>query len=456
MEAQRRSAIVVGAGVAGLAVAWRLARRGVSVRVVEAADRVGGRVAAHFEEATAYEALPQVLCAHDRRLLAWIGAVGLRDELLPLRPLVVSVASAGRIHDVDVARFSDVHRIPGVKLRDALRLVRLPRLLARYRAEIDPSSPERAGRFDDRSVADFCRLYFGPSVLEHWLAPRLLSDSLADARETSRVPLLFELMGGALARPGVPRAPLFELALRAASGLPVSLGVEALALARCAEGGLRVETSSGPALEADTVVMALPAPAALRVADALLGAAELDVLRAVSYAPAITVSALLRRPLRPRPGLVRVPGSEGSPLAAALYEPGLPGGRVAEGRGLLSLRATPGFAAAHFDAPSEAIEKELLAAFERFWPGAQRAVERGHTLRVRHAAPRFEVGRYRQLERWDRVQRDARESGRRLYFAGDYLAHPSLEGAMLSAEKAADAVTADLARERGAGARSEA
>jgi len=446
VEAQKRSAIVVGAGLAGLAAAWRLARRGMSVRVVDAADHVGGRVAAELEDGTAYEALLPVLCTSDRRLLAWIGAVGVRDELLPLRPLVVSVANGGGLRDVDVARFADVRRIPGVRIRDALRLVRLPRLLARYRAEIDPSSPERAGRFDDRSVADFCRLYFGPSVLEHWLAPRLLADSLADARETSRVQVLFDLLlGSALARPGVPRAPLSELALRAASGLPVSLGVEALALARRAEGGLRVEVSHGPALEADVVVIAVPAPAALRVADALLGAAERDVLRAVSYAPAITVSALMRRPLRPRPGYIRVPGAEGSPLGAALFEPGLPGGRVADGRGLLSLRATPGFAAAHFDAPSEAIEKELLAAFERFWPGAQRGVERIRTLRVRHAAPRFEVGRYRQLERWDRVQRDARANGRRLYFAGDYLAHPSFEGALLSAEKATDAVTADLA-----------
>ena len=444
MDSGKRTAIIVGAGLAGLAVAWRLARRGVAVRVLDAADRVGGRVAAHQEEGAAYEALPQVLCANDRRLLAWIGAVGVRDELLPLRPLVVSVANGGRIHDVDVARFSDVRRIPGVKLRDALRLVRLPRLLARYGQEIDPSSPESAGRFDDRSVADFCRLYFGPSLLERWLAPRLLADSLADARETSRVQVLFDLMGGALARPGVPRAPLSELALRAASGLCVSLGVEAVALARRAEGGLRVEVSTGPALEADAVVIALPAPAALRVADALLGAAERDVLRAVSYAPAITVSARLRRPLRPRPGLLRVPECEGTPLAAALFEPGLPGGRVADGRGLLALRATPGFAASHFDAPSEAVEKELLTAFDRLWPGAQRGVERLHTLRVRHAMPRFEVGRYRQLERWDRVQRDARANGRRLYFAGDYLAHPSFEGALLSAEKAVDSVTADL------------
>jgi predicted NAD/FAD-dependent oxidoreductase len=206
-----------------------------------------------------------------------------------------------------------------------------------------------------------------------------------------------------------------------------------------------VETAGGPALEADAVVLAVPAPEALQIAAPLLGAAERDALGGVRYAPGVTVAALLRRPLRARPGLWLVPRTEGSPLSCALCEPGLPGGRVADGRGLLSLRATPEFAAAHYGAPSEAIEKELLAAFERFSPGAQRSVERARTLRERFAAPRFGVGRYRELERWERLQRDARAGGRRVYFAGDYLAHPSFEGALASAERVAGAVSEDLA-----------
>ncbi|HVH17690.1 MAG TPA: FAD-dependent oxidoreductase [Myxococcota bacterium] len=444
METQRRSAVVVGAGIAGLGAAWRLVRKGFAVRVVERADRVGGRVAAEIDEGTVLEAVPQVLCAQDRRLLAWIGAVGLRDELLPLRPLATAVSCAGAVRDVEVARFTDVRRIPGVRWWEALRLVRLPRLLARYRSALDPAAPERAGRFDDRSVADFCRLYFGDSVLEHWLAPRLLSDSLGDVRETSRVLMLHELLARGFARLGVPRAPLSEVALRVAAGLPVSLGVEALELAKADGTRVRLETTAG-ALEADAMVIAVPAPEALRIAAPLLRTAERDALGGVTYAPGVTVAALMRRPLRPRPTLVRVPPSEGSPLACALIEPGLAAGRVAEGRSLLSLRAAPAFAAAHFDAPPEAIEKELLAAFERVWPGSQRGVERVRTLRVRYAAPRFEVGHYRVIERWERLQRDARAEGRRVYFAGDYLTHPSFEGALASAERATTAVFEDLA-----------
>jgi oxygen-dependent protoporphyrinogen oxidase len=443
VETGRRSAIVVGAGLAGLAAAWRLARRGVGVRVLERAERVGGRAAAQPD--ALLEGLPQVLCARDRRLIAWIAEVGLRDELLPLRPLSVCTAGGGAVRDLEISELADLRRVAGVRWWQALRLLRLPRLLARYRKHLDASEPERAAPLDDRSVADFCRLYFGPSVLEHWLAPRLLADALADAREASRALLLHELAARGLARTGLARAPLADVAQRAAASLPVSLGVEVVALARAAGGRFQVALASGPPLEADAVVLALPAPEALRVAAPLLATPEREALAAVRYAPGVAVTASLRRPLRARPGLVWVPRALRSPLACALLEPGITGGRVSDGRGLLLLRAAPDFAAAHFDAPAEALEKELLAAFEALWPGAQRSVERSRALRERHAVPCFEVGRYRELAHWQKLQQGARAEGRRLYFAGDYLAHPSFEGALASAERAAEALVADLA-----------
>ena len=58
--------------------------------------------------------------------------------------------------------------------------------------------------------------------------------------------------------------------------------------------------------------------------------------------------------------------------------------------------------------------------------------------------PRFEVGRYRDLERFRRVGEDLRRAGRRLYFAGDSLAGPFLESAILSGQRAAADVAEDL------------
>src|SRR3984885_1522354 len=46
------SVIVIGAGVAGLAAAARLAESGVSVTILEARDRIGGRVFTRRDAAT--------------------------------------------------------------------------------------------------------------------------------------------------------------------------------------------------------------------------------------------------------------------------------------------------------------------------------------------------------------------------------------------------------------------
>jgi protoporphyrinogen oxidase len=101
------------------------------------------------------------------------------------------------------------------------------------------------------------------------------------------------------------------------------------------------------------------------------------------------------------------------------------------------LRAAGAFAAAHPETPSETLEKELIAEVDRLWPGFANAVEFTRVFRHRFGAPRFDVGTYRALGRFRRVQADRRAAGRRLEFAGDYLVHPSLEGAVRAGERAA-------------------
>jgi protoporphyrinogen oxidase len=436
---------VIGAGLAGLAAAWRLARDGFAVTLLERADRPGGRAAAHRERGFAFEPTPALLTRGDRRLIEWIGEVGLHDELLPLRPLETAVVHRGEVRDAEVRRLFDVRRVPGVSPLQALRLVRLPRLLARYADALDLEVPERAAGLDDRSLADFCTLYFGRSVLDRWMGPRMTAESLGDAEQMSRVQFLHHYRAHALARRGLPRGGLGELVEAAAAALPLRLGCEVHALELRSDGRLRVMDSEGEHC-ADAAILAVPAAEAARIAGPLLTPAERDGLAAVRYAPAVTVVAGLRRPLAPHPRQILVPNTEASPLESLLLEPGVPGGRVPGGRGLAVLRASAAFASTRLDAPSDALEKELLDAFASLCPGALGAVEFTRTYRVERAAPRFDVGRYRAIARCQRVVAERRRAGRRVYFAGDYLVYPSPEGAIVSARRAAAAAAEDLAR----------
>ncbi|MCS7050305.1 MAG: FAD-dependent oxidoreductase, partial [Thermomicrobium sp.] len=62
--------LILGGGVAGLAAAWRLVQAGVEVLVLEARERVGGRVWTTFE----YGPFPVELGAefiHGDRVITW-------------------------------------------------------------------------------------------------------------------------------------------------------------------------------------------------------------------------------------------------------------------------------------------------------------------------------------------------------------------------------------------------
>jgi protoporphyrinogen/coproporphyrinogen III oxidase len=431
-----RHALVIGAGLAGLAAAWRLSRAGARVSVLERGAGVGGRLAGMRVEGYPLEPTPALIGPADTHLLAWIGELGLRDALLPAKPVVTAFVSKDGLCDVELRSLRDVARIPGVRRRHVWRLVRLPRLLARYGGALTLGAAAEANQFDDRSLADFARLYFGASVLEHWMAPVACATSLGDPEQMSRVQFLQHYRANGIGRFGVLQGSLGDLCERAAAGLAV---VTHCRVDRIEAGpdGFRATAADGRAFDGDAVVLAVPAPIAGRIADPLLVTPERSFLAGVRYVPALAVAAALCRPLVPRARFAAIAAEAGSPLGSLLVEPGFRGGRVPDGGGLALLRATGAFAAAHPETPSETLEKELLAEIDRLWPGFGRSVEFTRVFRHRYGAPRFDVGAYRALASFARVQADRRAAGRQLAFAGDYRVHPSLEGAVRSGERAA-------------------
>jgi oxygen-dependent protoporphyrinogen oxidase len=446
MPQRAGSVVVIGAGLAGLGAAWRLSRQGFDVRVLEREARAGGRAASEAVDGFRFEPAGAVLSSGDRELLSWMDELGLRDELLPLRPIVAAQVVAGRVVAIDPRGLFGIAAIPGVRRLHAASLVRLPRLLARYAAQLDPDAPALAAALDDRSLHDFGRLYFGDSVVERWMAPFV--GPLGASPDTSRALFLRRYHAHAAALSGLPRAALGDLVEAAASSLGIQTGVEVDSLEGPAGAPLRIharERARGRTLEADAVVIATPAPEAARIAAGLLCGAERDAFARVRYAPRLDLALGLRRALHPHPQVISVPDAEAGPLAGVVLEPGLPGGRVPGGRGLAQLQTTLPFVERAASAPDDVVVGELQAAFERCVPGARGAAAWSRVYRQPRGVPRFDVGRYREIAGFENVQADRRRAGRRLYFAGDYLLDPSWNGALLSGLRAARAVHADLA-----------
>jgi len=439
MSAERiRHVVVLGGGLAGLAAAWRLAAAGHRVTVAERAAHVGGRAALAELDGERVDPTAPRVSARDASLLGLVREAGLAGELLPLRPWRCAQWDGSRL--ATAAAPGALARPPGVRRLDALRLIRLPRLMRRYRRHLDPARPERSAPLDDRSLADFGALYFGRSAVENWIEPWLADSAPVDASQASRVAFLLRFAAEGEADAARLRAPVGRLAEALAARLAVRTGCAAAGLGAAA-GGLEVALDGG-ALAADAVVLAVPAAEAVRIGGPVLTSAEQDFLAAARYDSAIAWSGAVRRLPVSEATRARVPRGAGSPFSVLALEPA--GGSEGERRppGRITAIAREPWCRAHLDAPDDALEKELAAEVARITPAA--ADTPGALFRFRSAWPRFDVGRYRALARFRAVQDDRRHARRRLYFAGDYLAAPTLEGAVASGLRAAEDALADL------------
>ncbi len=441
---------VVGAGLSGLRAAWRLSRAGFDVVVYEARAAIGGRAGGAWQAGHWMDASWPVLDARNAVLLRWAIELGLGDDMLPLRPVQPNLWRGGRAHAVEPTSLRGAAWTPGWPILQTAKLLRWPRLMTRYAAQLDARAPERAADLDFRSVRDHVELYFGRSALDLWLTPELQTSYGDSVEDLSRVALLQYAKARGLGgwRPGLaglPRRPLFDLAQAAGEGLRIFRETTVRRIDEEPSGGFRIEAVDADGLRSeadyDAVVSALPASEASRVASSLLTTAERDFFAAARERPVVCLAVALEAVAGRAPQEIRFARGDASPVASFVVEPGQHLGRSPEGQSQIVACLRDAASERWLREADDVVEKTVLRALARAQPGLEEQVLETRLTRAR--VPFFEVGAYRRLARFDRVQRDRRDLGRRLYFAGDHFAGAGFEAAILSGDRAADALLAD-------------
>jgi oxygen-dependent protoporphyrinogen oxidase len=301
--------VIAGGGIAGLATAYELHRRGRTFVVLEPSARAGGVVLSEQIDGLTIDAGPDSLLIQKPDGIKLCEELGLGDRLVAMKPpRTAYIERAGRLHPLPAAS------VLGVPTRFAACVqTGLISWAGKARMATELLVPRRR-EDSDESISSFMRRRFGREATTYLAEPLLAGIHAGDVERLS-VQALFPQLADAERRHGsvllafrrTARAPAPEGAFKSLRGglselvraieqlLPAEslrFGVRVTGLE--GRGPFRVITESGDVVEGDAVVLATPAYAAAAIFDRL--DAELARLCSeIQYASSATVALAFDR-----------------------------------------------------------------------------------------------------------------------------------------------------------------
>jgi oxygen-dependent protoporphyrinogen oxidase len=419
MNANDADVVVVGAGLSGLTVAFRLARQGVDVRLIEPAPRPGGVIGSVRRDGALYEIGPNSGLDTTPLVNELLAAAGIAGERLD------ASAAAARRYILRDGAMSALPTSPPALF--GTRLFSIRAKLALLREPFIAPAPADA----EETVAQFVRRRLGAEFLDYAIEPFVAGIYAGDPEELSvpaAFPRLFALEQkyGSLIRGQIKgareRKQSAEKAKNAAAsfsfrngmqtltdalahGLSIECGARAEGLRR--DGGFVLECARGAGrfeLRAPAVVLAVPAYAAAPIVERLSAQAA-AALRSIVYPPVATVASCYRRAdvTHPLDGFgFLAPKKEAPPILGCLFSSSMFDGRADPSQVLLTTFVGGVRSAALAMKAEEEIAIDVAAALQRYL-GAQRPLWQVVT-RWPQAIPQYTLGHLQRIAAVERAE----------------------------------------------------
>jgi len=446
-----RSAVIIGAGISGLACAWRLRKHGIRVTLLEESSRVGGVVGSFLQNGFLFEKGPQSFLG-TAAILELVRELGVESDLVSGDPRAARyILRGGRLHRVPLSPqsfFTSSFFSGGTRLRVAAELLRRSR------------PPQH-----EESVADFIRRKFGAEILDNLVAPFVSGVYAGDPEQLSvrsAFPSLsqWELQYGSVLRGAIKSRPagqkrpspcslrggietlLQAFATQLGDAIQTQAAVESLSFLGGADGAaaftIQVKTAGGiAAIAADAIILATPAYTAGQILASVSESLH-AYLSALPYAPVAVVAGGYRRR---QVGHVLngfgylVPRAENLRVLGTVWNSSLFPGRAPDGMVTLTSFAggsgDPGMVQQDAEAIAVVVEGEVAKVLDIAGPPLERAV-----WRLAKGIPQYNLGHAASLS----AIREELVRFPGIFLAGNYLQGPSLQNTIEQATQIADSV----------------
>jgi oxygen-dependent protoporphyrinogen oxidase len=440
--AQGERAVVVGAGIAGLAAAFRLQQAGFDVTVLEADDHVGGRMATIEVDGYRIDTAASILPTTYKAMFRLIADAGLTDEIFPTCDLV-GVPREGTVHRLRSGHAkSDAVKSGLISWRGKATLAKLITDIIRAGDRLSWYDLGRAADIDTETSRHYADRRLTPELLEYIVAPAVRALFLADPERLSSIEILFavrNILGGSFfnSATGADFLP---------RGLARQLDVQLSARVTSVEerdGSVAItwERAGEPERteEAAACVIALPAPHLLEIYPQL-DPVRREVTGRVDYSTCVDVTLGLARPPDEPAMLFLIPRQEHPDLCSIVLDHNKAPGRAPEGKGLLTSYWHDDWGKEQWDRDDKEVVEDAIAGLDRIFPGIEGDVEMTTVSRWWNCAVMSRPGVYKDLARFSAATDDRA----RVQIAGDFLSATTTNASLCSGELAARRITETL------------
>ncbi len=433
--------VVVGAGIAGLTAAYRMQQAGLDVTVLEADDRVGGRMTSDEENGCIIDRGAQFLSAIYENVIPLVKECGLEEQLVPTSPWA-AVVKDGKPRRIRLDRPHSVPMSGLLRFRDWVRVGWQSVKIGQF-SRCPPLDDYSAwADFDDEDAAEWCEANLGEDVTEYVMEPNVQGFFFLDLEGTSRViPMILMAFNGNMRHKTMTlKGGIGTLPEALAEGLNVKLSspVEQIRVER---DGVEVR-GAGKIILADYVVLATTASVARRIYPQVTEP-EGKVMSA-TYSSTVNICLASDRHWRDLEALkdvygLLIPRSERDTVAAIAVESWKEPSRTHDGE-LLDIMLAGGAAEEMIDGSDEEILSRVVPEVDRYFPRVSEHIRSTKIIRWREAMPKSPVGRSRSIAKY----RSNLPPESRVLLAGDYMGTPSIDGAAGTGAWAAEQILHSL------------